>query len=160
MKIPLERDSYMHYNRQATPPYAQMQEIITDILELYHRELMNLKMYHTLSTLAPNLQDEELIQTIIDHTKQNTLYLEQIYLGLTGDVIEEIPLNTEISDNTSYQELLKNALFSKTDTLEQYECIYKMIPFQPYKDIMFHSIMCQLQDATSYNYLIATQSHM
>ena len=143
-----------------TQPYAQMQEIIADIVELYHNELMNIKTYDDLLALAPNQQDEELIEDIIDHTNQNILYLEQIYLGLTGDVIDKLPLGTRVVDNISYSELLRNTLFSKTDTLNQYETIYRMIPIQPYKDVLFNSIMCQLKDATSCNYLISTQMQM
>lgn len=145
------------YYRQ---PYAQMQEIITDIIELYHSELMNVAMYDQLLGLAPNLQDQELIQDMIDHTNQNILHLEQIYLGLTGDTIQKVPLSTRQINNSSYSDLLRASLFSKTDTLEQYESIYRMIPIQPYKDIMFHSIMCQLKDATTCNYLISVQTQI
>lgn len=145
------------YYRQ---PYAQMQEIITDIIELYHSELMNVAMYDQLLGLAPNLQDQELIQDMIDHTNQNILHLEQIYLGLTGDTIQKVPLSTRQINNSSYSDLLRASLFSKTDTLEQYESIYRMIPIQPYKDIMFHSIMCQLKDATTCNYLISIQTQI
>lgn len=134
-----------------------MQEIITDIVELYHNELMNKKIYSELLESVPNWQDEELIQDIIYHTDQNILSLEQIYLGLTGSVIEKLPMGTRESENLSYPQLLKNTLFSKTDTLEQYESIYRAIPFQPYKDVMFNSIMCQLKDATTCNYLISKQ---
>ena len=141
-------------------PYAQMQEIIADIVELYHSELMNIKTYDDLLALAPNLEDQELIEDIIDNTNQNILYLEQIYLGLTGDVIDKLPLGTRISHNLSYAELLNNTLFSKTDTLGQYETIYRMIPIQPYKDVLFNSIIFQLKDATTSNYLISTQMQM
>lgn len=164
---------YNYYYRQNTPPvptmsqpltptqpYAQMQEILTDIVELYHTELMNIKTYNELLALAPNLQDQELIEEIIDHTNQNILYLEQIYLGLTGDVIDKLPLGTRISSNLSYAELLRNTLFSKTDTLEQYETLYRMTPIQPYKDVLFNAIVCQLKDATTTNYLISTQIAM
>lgn len=141
-------------------PYAQMQEIITDIVGLYHNELMNIKTYDVLLGLAPNLQDEELIQDIINNTNQNILYLEQIYLGLTGEAMDKLPIGTRISDTIAYPELLRNTLFSKTDTLDQYETIYRMIPIQPYKDVLFNSIMCQLKDATTCNYLISTQMQM
>jgi len=152
----MERDFYMN-NQYYRQPYAQMQEIIADIIELYHNELMNIDVYDELLGLAPNLQDQELIQDIINHTNQNILYLEQIYLGLTGDVIQKVSLGTRAVNNISYSDLLRAALFSKTDTLEQYETIYRMIPIQPYKDIMFHTIMCQLKDATTCNYLISIQ---
>lgn len=155
----LERDFYMN-NEYYRQPYAQMQEIIADIIELYHSERMNITMYDELLGLTPNLQDQELIQDMIDHTNQNILYLDQIYLGLTGDAIQEVPLGTRKTNDIPYSDLLRSTLFSKTDTLEQYESIYRMIPIQPYKDIMFHSIMNQLKDATTCNYLISTQTQM
>ena len=143
-----------------TQPYAQMQEIITDVVELYHRELMNLKSYETLLELSPNLQDEELVQDIVNHTNQNIFYLEQIYLGLTGDVIDRLPLGNRITNQMSYSDLLKNTLFAKLDTLEQYELIYRMIPVQPYKDVLLNTLICQLKDAATCNYLITTQPMM
>lgn len=143
-----------------TQPYAQMQEIIADIVELYHREAMNMSFYEALLELSPNQQDEELIQDIIDHTNQNLFHLEQIYLGLTGDVMDKLPLGNRTMDQISYSDLLKNTLFSKLDTLEQYELIYRMIPIQPYKDVLLNTLICQLKDAATCNYLIATQPMM
>lgn len=155
----MECDFYMNheYYRQ---PYGQMQEIITDIIELYHNELINIAMYDELLGLAPNLQDEELIQDIINHTNQNILSLEQIYLGLTGDTIEAVPFGKRAANQLSYWDLLQSTLFSKTDSLEQYDAIYRMVPIQPYKDMLFSTIICQLKDATTCNYLISLQAKM
>lgn len=138
-------------------PYSQMQDIVTDIVELYHTEIKNMNMYQPLLTLTPNMEQEEIILDIIDHTSNNILYLEQMYLGLTGDTIKKLAMPSQESPNLSYVELLKNTLFSKTDTLEQYEKIYRLVPIQPYKDVLFEVIMSQLKDATSCNYLISVQ---
>lgn len=135
-----------------------MQNIVSDIIELYHNEIKNINMYQSLMSLAPNMEQEEIIMDIIYHTEGNISYLEQIYLGLTGDTIEKISMIEEELESLSYTELLKNTLFSKTDTLEQYEKVYRLIPIQPYKDILFETIICQIKDATSCNYLISTQS--
>ena len=151
---------YNPYERQDIPPtqpYAQMQELLEGIVELYHKELMNIESYNDLLSLSPTMEDEELIQDIINHTNENILYLEQIYLGLTGSPLEQLPINTRRVTNISYPELLRNTLFSKTDTLEPYESIYRTVPWQPYKDILFNSIMCQLKDAAICNYLISMQ---
>lgn len=139
------------------PPYSQMQDIVSDIIELYHNEINNLNMYQALIKLAPNMEQEEIIQGIIDHTNNNIRYLEQMYLGLTGDTINKLAMPAENFLNLSYTELLKNTLFSKTDILERYETIYRLVPIQPYKDILFEIIICQLKDATSSNYLISIQ---
>lgn len=142
------------------PPYSQMRNIITDIVELYHTEVKNMSIYQPLLELAPNMEQEEIVTDIIDHTNNNLLYLEQMYLGLTGDTIDKLSMPTPVSPDLSYNELLKNTLFSKTDTLEQYETIYRLIPIQPYKDVLFDIIMTQLKDATSTNYLISIQPQM
>lgn len=138
-------------------PYSQMQDIIMDIIELYHNEVRNMDMYQPLLELAPNMEQEEIIQGIIDHTSNNIRYLEQMYLGLTGNTIDKLSMPAQESPKLSYVELLKTTLFSKTDTLEQYETIYRLIPIQPYKDVLFETIICQLKDATSTNYLISIQ---
>lgn len=139
-------------------PYALMQNIVSDIIELYHNEIKNVNMYESLMSLAPNMEQEEIIMDIIYHTEGNIHYLEQIYLGLTGDTIEQVSMPQEELDNSSYMGLLKNTLFSKTDTLEKYEGIYRLIPIQPYKDILFETIVSQIKDAISSNFLISIQS--
>ena len=141
-------------------PYTQMAEIISDIIELYHKEIRNLNMYESLPELVPNLEEEEIVLSIINHTKNNIQYLEQMYLGLTGDTINQLSMPEEELSKLSYEELLRNTLFSKTDTLEQYETIYRIIPVQPYKDVLFEIIIGQLKDATSSNYLISLQTQM
>lgn len=145
-------------NPMLKPPYFQMQEVISDIIELYHNELRNINMYQPLLALAPNMEEEEIIKTIIDHTNDNSLYLSEIYVGLTGDTIDTLSNSVEEMPAISYTELLKNVLFSKTDTLEQYESVYRAIPMQPYKDLLFEIIISQLQDATSANYLLSAQT--
>lgn len=142
------------------PPYTQMAEIITNIIELYHKEIRNLNMYQLLPSLVPNMEEEEIVIAIIDHTKNNIHYLEQMYLGLTGDTIDQLSMPAQEFSTLTYKELLKNTLFSKTDTLEQYETIYRMIPIQSYKDLLFEIIISQLKDATSSNYLISLQTQM
>ncbi len=142
------------------PPYVHMEETISDIVELYHNEIKNLNMYQLLPALVPNMEEEEIITSIINHTKNNILYLEQIYLGLTGDTIDKLPMPKQQFPKLTYKELLKNTLFSKTDTLEQYETVYRIIPIQPYKDILFEILMSQLKDATSSNYLISIQTQL
>ena len=154
---------YKYFTRQTQPltirpPYAQMQDIVADIVELYHNEIRNLKMYQSLLDLSPNMEEEEIIENIIDHTNDHILYLSQMYLGLTGDTIEKLPMPNEELLDLSYSELLKNTLFSKTDTLEAYEMLYRLISIQPYKDVLFKIIICQLKDATSCNYLISIQN--
>ncbi len=141
-------------------PYSQMQDIVTDIVELYHTEIRNMNMYQLLPELVPNMEEEEIITDIIAHTKNNVLYLEQMYLGLTGDTIDQLSMPQQEFPKLTYKELLRNTLFSKTDTLEQYETIYRLIPIQPYKDVLFEIIMCQLKDASSTNYLISIQTQM
>ncbi|HHX62775.1 MAG TPA: hypothetical protein GX707_18995 [Epulopiscium sp.] len=141
-------------------PYSQMQDLISDMVELYHNEIRNMNMYQPLLELSPNMEEEEIIQGIIDHTNNNILYLEQMYLGLTGDSIDKLAMPTEEFPNLSYTELLKNTLFSKTDTLEQYEVLYRLIPIQAYKDMLFQMIIGQLKDATSSNYLISIQTQI
>lgn len=142
------------------PPYSQMQDIISDIVELYHNEIRNLNMYQSLLEISPNMEEEEIIEGIIDHTNNNILYLGQMHLGLTGETIDNLAMPVEEFPNLSYIDLLKNTLFSKTDTLEQYEMLYRLIPIQPYKDVLFEIIICQLKDATSSNYLISIQSQV
>lgn len=142
------------------PPYSQMQDVITDIIELYHTEIRNLNMYQLLPELVPNMEEEEIITDIINHTENNILYLGQMYLGLTGESIDRLAMPLQEFPNLTYKELLKNTLFSKTDTLEQYETIYRIIPIQPYKDVLFEIIMSQLKDATASNYLITMQTQM
>ena len=141
-------------------PYSQMQDMITDIVELYHTEIRNMNIYQLLPELVPNMEEEEIVTDIIGHTKNNILYLEQMYLGLTGDTIDQLSMPQQEFPKLTYKELLKNTLFSKTDTLEQYETIYRLVPIQPYKDVLFEIIMCQLKDATSSNYLISMQTQM
>lgn len=141
-------------------PYYQMADTVGDIVEIYHTELRNLNMYEVLPSLVPNMEEDEIITNIIDHTKSNINYLEQMHLGLTGEPIDKLPMPKQEIPKLTYKELLKNTLFSKTDTLDQYETIYRVIPFQPYKDMLFQIIMSQLKDATSSNYLISTQTQM
>lgn len=150
------------YRESITPkqPYSQMQDMVSDIVELYHTELKNKKMYQPLIDLVPNMEEEEIVMGIIDHTNNNIHYLSQMYMGLTGDTIDTSPMTLEEPPILSYKELLRNVLFSKTDTLEQYETIYRLIPLQPYKDLLFEIIICQLKDATSANYLISLQTQM
>ena len=150
------------YRESITPkqPYSQMQDMVSDIVELYHTELKNKKMYQPLIDLVPNMEEEEIVMGIIDHTNNNIHYLSQMYMGLTGDTIDTSPMTLEEPPILSYKELLRNVLFSKTDTLEQYETIYRLIPLQPYKDLLFEIIICQLKDATSVNYLISLQTQM
>lgn len=140
------------------PPYSQMQDIVADIVELYHNEIKNLNMYQYLLDLSPNMEEEEIIENTIDHTKNNILYLGQMYLGLTGDTMEKLSMPTEEFLDLSYSDLLKNTLFSKTDTLEAYEMLYRMISIQPYKDVLFKIIVHQLEDASTSNYLISIQN--
>lgn len=139
-------------------PYSQMADTVGDIVEMYHTEIQNLNMYELLPNLVPNMEEDEIITGIIDHTKNNISYLEQMYLGLTGETIDKLPMPEQQFPKLTYKELLKNTLFSKTDTLEQYETIYRIIPLQPYKDMLFQIIVSQLKDATSCNYLISVQS--
>lgn len=139
----------------AKPPYTQMQDIVSDIVELYHTELRNKRLYQPLQGLAPHMEQEEIILDIIEHTDNNILYLSQMYMGLTGDTIDALSMPEEDQPALSYPELLKNVLFSKTDTLDQYESIYRLIPIQPYKDLLFEIIINQLKDATAANYLIS-----
>ena len=150
------------YRQNITPkqPYSQMQDIVSDIIELYHTELRNVNMYQPLVNLVPNMEEEEIIEDIIDHTNNNILYLGQMYMGLTGDTIDTLSTPTQEPPTLSYTDLLRNVLFSKTDTLEQYERIYRLIPIQPYKDVLFEIIIGQLKDATSSNYLISIQTQM
>lgn len=146
------------YNNSYHPPYAQMQDIVSNIMELYHTEIRNLNMYESLLGLVPNMEDEELIQDIIDNTTRNIDYLSQMYLGFTGDPMDPLSMPKEELPDISFLELLKNTLFSKTDTLKQYEAIYRLVPLQPYKDLLFEMILTQLKDATACNYLISIQT--
>lgn len=154
---------YQYLTRQTQPltvrpPYSQMQDLVADIVELYHNEIKNLNMYQYLLDQAPNMEEEEIIQNFIDHTEDNTHYLAQMYFGLTGDKLEKLSMPTEEFLDLSYAELLKNTLFSKTDTLEAYEMLYRMINIQPYKDVLFKALICQLEDTSTCNYLIAIQN--
>lgn len=139
------------------PPYAQMQDIVSDIVELYHTEIRNLNIYELLLDLSHNMEDEEVIQGIIENTTNNIRSLSQMYLGFTGDTINELSMPKDEAPDLSFLDLLKNVLFSKTDTLAYYNTLYNLIPIQPYKDALFEIIINQLKDATSCNYLISTQ---
>lgn len=139
-------------------PYSQMQSIITDIIELYHKEMMNMNMYQQLLEVTNDMEQEEAIEEVIENTANNLNYLRQIYLGLTGDTLEELPIESRAENNVSYNDLLKGSLLSKLDTLNQYEYIYRVIPIRPYQDILFGIMINQLKDAAIYNYLISTYS--
>lgn len=140
--------------------YPLMQKIISSIVELYHKEHKNLDMYQSLLELSPNMEDEEIILDIIEQTTDNVRYLSQMYLGFTGDTINQFPAAQSDIPSLSFLELLKNTLFSKIDTLKQYEYLYSTIPIQPYKDVLLEIIIGQLKDATFSNYLISSQAFL
>lgn len=140
--------------------YPLMQEIISSIVELYHKEHKNLDMYQSLLELSSNMEYEEIILDIIEQTTDNVRYLSQMYLGFTGDTVDQLTLPQSDIPSLSFLELLKNTLFSKIDTLKQYESLYTTIPIQPYKDILLEIIIGQLKDATFSNYLISSQAFL
>lgn len=143
-------------NQTQTTPYSQLQATINEITELYHTETANLDLYKRLLASAPNSEDAETIESLIENTTNNIMYLRQIYLGLTGNALDGMPMQSRVAKNMSYKQMLKSSFFSKIDTLGQYSMIHRTMPIRPYKDLLSDVIIVQLKDAATCNYLICT----
>ncbi len=131
----------------------QLQEALESIRGAVQGEKEDELFYDYLISVAPTMEEKEIIASIRDDEKNHNRLFRMIYKDFTGG--KEIPEGNEetFERPKSYLEGIKKALFGELRAVEKYRAIRRVLAIDAYRDILFDIITDEIKHASKYNYL-------
>lgn len=149
------------YPRPADPPFI-LSPYLTDpnragplIREAVKDERADEQFYDYLAKNAPSQTDASMIEAIRNDERKHRSMFQQIYAGLTGQILT-VPADAEpFQEPASYADGLTRAIMGESGSLELYRRIYFAVPGEMYKNMLFEIMTDEIKHGIRYNYLYA-----
>ncbi|WP_300382059.1 ferritin-like domain-containing protein [Clostridium sp.] len=137
----------------------QLKEALKGVKAAVQGEREDELFYDYLISVAPSIEDKEIIESIRDDEQKHNKYFRTIYRYYTGMEVK-VDDNEDFEKPNSYLEGIKRALFGELRAVEKYREISKSLPNGAFKDVLFEIITDELKHASKYNYLLTTNMAM
>ena len=137
--------------------YKSLDQSLTLVKEAINGEKEDELFYDYLLSLAPTIEEKNIITTIRDDERKHNKYFREIYDFYTG---MSIPSKTNVTFEKpqSYIDGIKKAKFGELSAVEKYRDIRAGIPDRYHRDILFEILTDELKHAHKYDYILYLNS--
>ncbi len=138
---------------------TQLQEALVRVKEAVQGEREDELFYDYLISMAPTMEEKEIITSIRDDERRHNREFRRIYKDFTG---MEVPVGEEetFERPESYIDGIKKALFGELRAVERYRDIRRALGMGPQRDVLFDIITDELKHSSKYNYLFTLNTGM
>jgi rubrerythrin len=138
---------------------TQLQEALVRVKEAVQGEREDELFYDYLISMAPTMEEKEIITSIRDDERRHNREFRRIYKDFTG---MEVPAGEEetFERPESYIDGIKKALFGELRAVERYRDIRRALGMGPQRDVLFDIITDELKHSSKYNYLFTLNTGM
>lgn len=142
-------------NRANTAEYNMALELIKNSI---NDEAEDEAFYDFIISIAPNEEQQEIIQSIRDDERKHNRLLRNLYTELTGTTL---PMNTftpKKKFDMTYNEALEKAFLGEVAAVSKYQKILKEMKSMEQHNTILEILTDELRHADKYNYLMNKNS--
>lgn len=146
-----------------TNPYGMdftqeaLEESLMLIEEAVQDERNDEMFYDYLISVAPTMEEKEIIKSIRDDERVHRRLFQDIYIKFSDKNVQSVN-DEQFTKPKSYLDGVKKAIFGELSALEKYRIIREGIPCRYCRDIVLRILTDEMKHAIKYNYILNINS--
>ena len=139
---------------------SDLKEAIELIKESVGDEKEDEEFYKLLLTLTTNIEDINIINSIIADERKHNQILRNLYFELTGKKLPESRNESNVDNMLNYRKNLQKALMGELNAVKRYRKIMAAMPDNQKYALIMEILTDELRHANLYNFLFAKAIQM
>ncbi len=151
--------NYLKNNRNSEIS-SDLKEVIELIKESVGDEKEDEEFYKLLLTLTTNVEDINIINSIIADERKHNQILRNLYFELTGKKLPENRNGSKVDNMLNYRKNLQKALMGELNAIKRYRKIMAAMPDNQKYALIMEILTDELRHANLNNFLFAKTMQM
>lgn len=147
-------------NNRTSEISSDLKEVIELIKESVGHEKEDEEFYKLLLTLTTNIEDINIINSIIADERKHNQILRNLYFELTGKKLPESRNESNVDNMLNYRKNLQKALMGELNAVKRYRKIMAAMPDNQKYALIMEILTDELRHANLYNFLFAKTMQM